>query len=183
MPRLRNRDGHQNGGQETGWSRSCGPDFISVLITKSIFSKTGGKGEKGVGGEGPEELTHILHLAADTCSPSHEFLACALQKPRLVPRRCLGSNSLAVADPGRATSAALSANLLLPQSWGSGQVKDCREGQCDCRVAAMALAVALTTATGSLAAGSTAGMSLGTLCMGGMLGPSRVSRIPSTTLW
>lgn len=63
------------GGRRLAGAGAAGPDFISILITKSIFSKTGGKGEKGVGGEGPEELTHILHLAADTCSPSHEFLA------------------------------------------------------------------------------------------------------------
>lgn len=42
----------------------------------------------------------------------------------------------------------------------------------------MALTVVLSTVAGSLAAGSTAGMSLGTLCMGAMLGPSSVSRIP-----
>lgn len=61
---------------------------------------------------------------------------------------------------------------------GWGPAKGLRWGQCDCRVTATALAVALSTVAESLAAGSAAGMSLGTLCMGGMLGPSNVSRIP-----
>lgn len=39
------------GGRRLAGAGAAGPDLISILITKSIFSKTGGKGEKGVGGE------------------------------------------------------------------------------------------------------------------------------------
>lgn len=47
---------------------AAGPDFNQYLITKSIFSKEEGRREPGVGGEASEELTHILHLAAETQS-------------------------------------------------------------------------------------------------------------------
>lgn len=73
--------------------------------------------------------------------------------------------------------------LVFLQSWAVRDGQGFQGGQCDCRVAAIAFAVALTTVTGSPAAGSTAGMSLGTLCMGGTLGPSRVSKIPKGERW
>lgn len=105
---------------------------------------------------------------------------CAFQKPRPVPRRCLGSKSSVVAADLIRETHVLSTVLRSPSApeRGSGLAKGLRQGQCDCRVTAIALAVALTTVTGNLATGSTAGMSRGTLCMGGTLGPSRVSRIP-----
>lgn len=79
----------------------------------------------------------------------------------------------------RHMSSILFFNLPLLRRWGErGPAKGFRWGQCDCRVTITALAVALSTVAGSLAAGSAAGMSLGTLCIGGMLGPSSVSRIP-----
>lgn len=43
--------GIRMGGRRLAGAGAAGPDLISILITKSIFSKTGGKGEKGVGGE------------------------------------------------------------------------------------------------------------------------------------
>lgn len=112
------------GGRRLAGAGAAGPDFISILITKSIFSKTGGKGEKGVGGEGPEELTHILHLAADTCSPSREFLALCPSAATPGAQEMLRQQQLAAADPGRATSSALSAIFFCPRAGGSGQVKD-----------------------------------------------------------
>lgn len=78
----------------------------------------------------------------------------------------------------RHMSSVLFFNLPVPHVGEWGPAKGLRWGQCDCRVTATALAVALSTVAESLAAGSAAGMSLGTLCMGGMLGPSSVSRIP-----
>lgn len=177
-PALRGSRGHQGGWQEDGWNRSCRPGLQSVfLITKSIFSKAGGEGEtKGSVGLGRADPYSALGCRDAVLAMS--FWPCAPQKPspglgEVFRRQQLGGGRPA----DRETSSGLSFSLPPPEL-GSGQAMGLRQGQCDCRATSMALEVALTTATGSLAAGSTAGMSLGTLCMGRILGPSRVSRIP-----
>lgn len=132
-----------------------------------------------------EELTHFLHGLHSFAVLARSSRPCALQKPRQASRRCLSSySSVAAADPIKETCHQYCPLIFLRSTAGTeGPAKGFKWGQRDCRVTAMALAVALSTVVGSLAAGSTAGMSLGTLCMGRMLGPSSVSRIPSTTLW
>lgn len=99
--------------QEVGWQG--GPlewqlqfqTSISILITKSIFSKTRGeiKRKEGVGGErASEELSHFLHWLQSPAVPARPSWPCALQKAhRRQGVGLSGYSSEAAADPIKET--------------------------------------------------------------------------------
>ena len=139
------------------------------------------KRKEGVGGErASEELTHFLHWLQSPAVLARSSWPCAPRSPTGIEEILKWLQLCGSCRPHQRDTRHQHCPLIFLRftAGGKGPARDFRWGQCDCRVTATALAVALSTVVGSLAAGSAAGMSLGTLCMGGMLGPSRVSRIP-----
>lgn len=139
------------------------------------------KRKEGVGGErASEELTHFLHWLQSPAVLARSSWPCAPRSPTGIEEILKWLQLCGSCRPHQRDTRHQYCPLIFLRftAGGKGPAGDFRWGQCDCRVTATALAVALSTVVGSLAAGSAAGMSLGTLCMGGMLGPSSVSRIP-----
>lgn len=132
-------------------------------------------------GRASEGLPHLMHWLHGLAVLARSARPCALQKPCQVSGGTWAAPaSAAAAQPIKETRVigAVLSSSSTPRPEERRLAKDCGQGHCDCRATATALAVALNTATGSLTVGRAAGMSLGTLWMGGTLGPSSVSRIP-----